>query len=68
MHGIGPETADVLMLYVYERPVFIWDTYARDYWLQRVMRYLRLRSRTTCTHSAHAGTELTTAEHQRFPV
>src|SRR5699024_1592824 len=27
--GVGPETADVLLLYVYHRPVFIWDTYAR---------------------------------------
>lgn len=27
--GIGPETADDLLLYVYDRPVFIWDTYAR---------------------------------------
>lgn len=29
VRGIGPETADVLALYVYQRPVFIWDTYAR---------------------------------------
>ena len=29
VHGVGPETADDLLLYVYERPVFIWDTYAR---------------------------------------
>ena len=29
VRGIGPETADVLMLYVYDRPVFIWDSYAR---------------------------------------
>lgn len=29
VRGIGPETADVFMLYVYNRPVFIWDTYAR---------------------------------------
>lgn len=26
--GIGPETADVLLLYVFNRPVFIADTYA----------------------------------------
>src|SRR5699024_5170873 len=31
VHGIGPETADLLMLYVYQRPVFIWDTYARRF-------------------------------------
>jgi len=29
VRGIGPETADDLLLYVYDRPVFIWDTYAR---------------------------------------
>ena len=29
VRGIGPETADVLLLYVYDRPVFIWDSYAR---------------------------------------
>lgn len=28
-HGIGEETADVLLLYVFERIVFISDTYAR---------------------------------------
>lgn len=27
--GIGPETADDMLLYIYHRPVFIWDTYAR---------------------------------------
>lgn len=27
--GIGPETGDVLLLYVFERPVFIADSYAR---------------------------------------
>lgn len=27
--GVGPETADDILLYVYHRPVFIWDIYAR---------------------------------------
>lgn len=27
--GIGPETADVILLYVFERPVFVIDAYAR---------------------------------------
>lgn len=27
--GIGPETADVISLYAYHRPRFIWDAYAR---------------------------------------
>lgn len=29
LRGIGPETADVIMLYVFDRPTFIADTYAR---------------------------------------
>ena len=29
VRGVGEETADVLCLYVYDRPVFIWDAYAR---------------------------------------
>lgn len=27
--GFGPETADVIMLYIFDRPMFIWDAYAR---------------------------------------
>lgn len=27
--GVGPESADVILLYVFERPRFIFDTYAR---------------------------------------
>ncbi len=29
VRGIGPETADDILLYIYRRPVFIWDLYAR---------------------------------------
>ncbi|RRD51800.1 hypothetical protein EII12_07155 [Buchananella hordeovulneris] len=29
VRGIGPETADVVALYVFNRPVFVCDTYAR---------------------------------------
>lgn len=29
VNGIGPETADDILLYVYNRPLFIWDLYAR---------------------------------------
>ncbi|WP_336249224.1 deoxyribonuclease [Stomatohabitans albus] len=29
VHGVGAETADDLLLYVYQRPVFIYDLYAR---------------------------------------
>ncbi len=28
--GVGPETADVIALYAFRRPAFIWDTYARS--------------------------------------
>ena len=29
VHGIGPETADDILLYAFERPVFVVDTYTR---------------------------------------
>lgn len=29
LRGVGPETADVMMLYVFDRPTFVADTYAR---------------------------------------
>ncbi len=29
LRGVGPETADVLLLYVFDRPAFIADTYSR---------------------------------------
>jgi endonuclease-3 related protein len=29
VHGIGPETADDILLYAYERPVFVIDAYTR---------------------------------------
>ncbi len=29
VRGIGPETADDILLYAYRRPVFVWDLYAR---------------------------------------
>ncbi|MEJ2456086.1 MAG: endonuclease [Candidatus Thiodiazotropha sp.] len=29
IHGIGPETADDILLYAYERPVFVIDAYTR---------------------------------------
>lgn len=29
IHGVGPETADDILLYVFDRPVFIFDAYAR---------------------------------------
>jgi endonuclease-3 related protein len=29
VHGVGPETADAILLYVFRRPVFVIDTYTR---------------------------------------
>ena len=29
MHGIGPETADDMLLYAFDRPVFVVDAYTR---------------------------------------
>lgn len=31
VHGIGPETADCILLYVFDRPVFVADAYARRF-------------------------------------
>ena len=31
VHGIGPETADCILLYVFKRPVFVADAYARRF-------------------------------------
>lgn len=31
VHGVGQETADDILLYAYERPVFIYDLYARRF-------------------------------------
>lgn len=43
-HGIGPETADVIVLYAFDRPVFVADAYAfrivaRYGWLDGKMGY-----------------------------
>jgi endonuclease-3 related protein len=35
VHGIGPETADCILLYAFQRPAFIADAYARRF----LMRY-----------------------------
>jgi len=29
LRGVGPETADAIMLYAFARPCFVWDAYAR---------------------------------------
>lgn len=67
VRGIGPETADALLLYVYERPVFIWDTYARrmlsaaGYILPKGYEATRRQLAT-----AEQQARFTTAEQQRF--
>lgn len=67
VHGIGPETADVLMLYVYQRPVFIWDTYARRFLAAAGYSvpngYEAARRALT---APMLQSELSAAEHQRF--
>jgi endonuclease-3 related protein len=35
VHGVGPETADVILCFAFDRPVFIADQYARR-WLERM--------------------------------
>lgn len=34
LHGVGPETADVLMAYIFDQPQFIADKYARTLFTQ----------------------------------
>ena len=34
LHGVGPETADVLMAYIFDQPQFIADKYARTFFTQ----------------------------------
>ena len=67
VRGIGPETADDLLLYVYDRPVFIWDTYAR--------RMLAAAGYTVpngyeparkALNPALEAADFSVAEHQRF--
>lgn len=50
INGVGPETADDIVLYAYERPVFVVDTYTRRIferlgWLQGKEPYEEIRSR-----------------------
>lgn len=65
--GIGPETADDILLYMYDRPVFIWDTYARrmlataGYQLPQGYEATR---RALSPHMVEA--EFSTIEQQRF--
>lgn len=65
--GVGPETADDMLLYMYDRPVFIWDAYARR--MLTVAGY-ELPKGYEATRRALSDTmqqaELTTAEQQRF--
>jgi endonuclease-3 related protein len=35
VHGIGPETADAILCFAFDRPVFVADQYARR-WMQRM--------------------------------
>lgn len=41
VHGIGPETADCILLYVFDRPVFMADAYARRFLGRLGMRFMR---------------------------
>lgn len=65
--GIGPETADDILLYMYDRQVFIWDTYARRMLTAAGYRspkgYEAARRSLTPTM---VEARFTVAEHQRF--
>ena len=49
VHGIGPETADAILCFAFDRPVFVADQYARR-WLQR-MGFISARASKNYTHS-----------------
>lgn len=59
VHGVGPETADAILLYAYARPVFVADAYAirllsRFGWLTRHRvraRYASVHERVTASMS-----------------
>lgn len=60
VHGIGPETADVIALYAFDRPRFVADAYAfriyeRYGWWQGARRYERLRETIEAAVGARGG-------------
>lgn len=67
VRGVGPETADDLLLYVYDRAVFIWDTYARRF-LAAAGYPVAQGYEPTRRRLSHvmAEAEFTVAEQQRF--
>src|SRR5690625_5842257 len=67
VRGVGPETADNLLLYVYDRAVFIWATYARRF-LAAAGYPVAQGYEPTRRQPGHvmAEAELTAAGRQRF--
>lgn len=63
--GIGEETADVLLLYIFDRPVFIADNYARKLFLglkfQPAAKYRLLKEAIEA-----AGKDLSLIDYQKF--
>ena len=62
INGVGPETADDILLYAYERPVFVVDTYTRRIlgrmgWLQGKEPYEEVRSRVEAAFENHSEKE-----------
>jgi len=56
IHGIGPETADSMLLYAWQRPVFVIDAYTR-----------RLMSRLGCTPATIGYDALQALFHHALP-
>jgi len=52
VHGIGPETADDVLLYAFERPVFVIDAYTR-----RLLKRLGLAAGIEGYEALRAGIE-----------
>lgn len=62
--GVGPETADVVLLYVFERPVFIADSYARRLFTR--LGATVPRRYDDLARLASAQTDFTVAQWQEF--
>lgn len=62
--GIGPETADVLLVYVFEQPVFIPDTYTRR--LLTILAHKPITTYQQAQQTYSLPTDFTSAQAKEF--
>ena len=65
VHGIGPETADCILLYVFARPVFVADAYARRF-LSRLGFALGTDRYEPVRREVHAAARMDTPTYNEF--